>query len=319
MKYNDKNFALRLMSNLVTPTFVLNPEGNVIIWNRAMEKLTGFDASEVLGTKRHWEAFYSEKRHCLADVFLEGNHETLTELYESHLVDAGIEKSLSAENWAVMPQIGVRKYLAIDAGPVFDDKGQLIAVVETIRDMTELKNARDELHHLANTDGLTSLRNRRFFDEQLSFFWGICRRYQQPLALLMIDVDHFKKYNDSMGHLAGDDVLGEVAAALKDCVFRPADECFRYGGEEFAVLLADTDEKGASFVADRICEKVSKLKIAHPASPHGNVTVSIGVTSLIPSQDLSKEVLIKRADECLYSAKEAGRNQFFTLAQAVAV
>lgn len=157
-------YAVRLMQHLVVPTFVLNPGRRVVIWNRACERLTGVAASEVIGTTRHWRAFYETQRYCLADLVALGRPDRLGEFYPEHTVpEDGF--GYSAENWCVMPRLGNQLYLAIDAGPIHDEEGNLIAVVETLRDMTDQKRAETALKTLAASDGLTGLANRRSFDQ----------------------------------------------------------------------------------------------------------------------------------------------------------
>src|SRR5262245_15456609 len=130
-------YAVRLLQHLVVPTFVIDPQRRVVVWNRACEQLTGVAAAEVLGTSRHWEAFYENERYCLADVVALGEQHRIGELYAQHTVSNDGSLGASAENWCVMPKLGNHLYLAIDAGPIHDDDGHLIAVVETLRDMTD--------------------------------------------------------------------------------------------------------------------------------------------------------------------------------------
>ena len=143
-----QGYAVRLMQHLVVPTFVLNPRRRVVIWNRACERLTGVAASEVIGTSNHWRAFYQTQRYCLADLVALGRPDKLSQLYPEHTIpDDGV--GFSAENWCVMPKLGNQLYLAIDAGPIHDEDGKLIAVVETLRDMTDQKRAELALQTLA--------------------------------------------------------------------------------------------------------------------------------------------------------------------------
>lgn len=166
-----------------------------------------------------------------------------------------------------------------------------------------------ELARLARQDALTGLANRRCFDERLVQEWERSQRGQHELALLFIDVDHFKIYNDTYGHSAGDDCLAAVAGAIQSCMFRPADLASRYGGEEFVVLLPETTLQGAREVAERIQEAVDKLNMPHAASPTaGHVTISIGLTSCIPESGLA-QALVDAADSALYQAKHAGRHR----------
>jgi diguanylate cyclase (GGDEF)-like protein len=176
-----------------------------------------------------------------------------------------------------------------------------------------------ELARLARQDALTGLANRRCFDERLVQEWERSQRGQHELALLFIDVDHFKIYNDTYGHSAGDDCLAAVAGAIHSCMFRPADLASRYGGEEFVVLLPETTIQGAREVAERVQEAVDKLNMPHAASPTaGHVTISIGLTACIPESGLA-QALVDAADSALYQAKHAGRHRIVsTVSDSVA-
>src|ERR1700744_47673 len=155
-------YAVRLMQHLVVPTFVLNPKRQVVIWNRACERLTGVRASEVVGTSEHWRAFYETKRYCLADLVALGRPDKLGALYSQHAVpEDGL--GYCAENWCVMPKLGNQLYLAIDAGPIPDQDGKLIPIVETLRDMTDQKRAEAALKSLAASDGVSGVAHRRAF------------------------------------------------------------------------------------------------------------------------------------------------------------
>jgi len=163
----------------------------------------------------------------------------------------------------------------------------------------------------ARIDGLTQIPNRRRFDEYLSQEWGRHIRMQRPISLLICDVDHFKLYNDSQGHQAGDDCLKIVAKAINQC-FRSGDLVARYGGEEFAVALPQTDCLGALQVAERILSSVAAAAIPHAASPIcDRVTISIGVATKTPAPGGPSDAraLIEEADRHLYLAKRQGRNQ----------
>ncbi len=173
-----------------------------------------------------------------------------------------------------------------------------------------LARANRELERLAQVDGLTGIPNRRSFDGALAREWRRAQRSGQPLALIMGDVDHFKLYNDSLGHPAGDECLRRVARALAGQPRRPADLAARYGGEEFAVLLPDTDQAGALHLAERILAITRGLSIPHPASSTGEVvTLSLGVGVLIPRPNHDAAALVRLADEALYEAKEGGRDR----------
>jgi diguanylate cyclase (GGDEF)-like protein len=173
-----------------------------------------------------------------------------------------------------------------------------------------LQNANQELQRLATLDGLTQVANRRRFDEHINKVWQILVREQLPLALLMCDVDFFKRYNDSKGHQAGDECLYQVAQTMKHTVKRPADLVSRYGGEEFAVILPNTDADGAMMVAQEIQQSIQASALLHPQSPISQqITLSIGVSCTIPCQQLRPASLISAADQALYQAKQSGRNR----------
>jgi len=192
---------------------------------------------------------------------------------------------------------------------------QLEAVIE--QRTGELRQANLDLERLARMDGLTGLANHRTFHERLDEEWRRCVRAQDSLSLLVIDLDHFKPYNDAHGHLEGDACLKRVAEAIDSQVRRPTDLTARYGGEEFAVILSMTQEEGALFVADAQRAVVEELAIPHGASPVSPfVTISLGVATTIPAKDESPEGLLARADAALYRAKAAGRNRV-VVAQAV--
>ena len=166
------------------------------------------------------------------------------------------------------------------------------------------------LQRLMNSDGLTGLSNRRHFDEYLELEWRRAMRDQTQLSLLMIDVDFFKTYNDSFGHVEGDEALRKVAATIRDASSRPSDLPARYGGEEFALVLPNTSPGGARLVAEKLRMAVAALKIPHIAPAEGaSLTISIGLSTVTPQQGSDCRQLILAADKGLYTAKHNGRNQ----------
>jgi diguanylate cyclase (GGDEF)-like protein len=172
----------------------------------------------------------------------------------------------------------------------------------------ELRAANEHLEQLALIDPLSGLANRRNFDETLTRNWKEAIRYRRPVGLLMIDVDHFKLFNDRYGHVEGDTCLRRVGMLLLNVVCRPGDLPARYGGEEFAVLLPGASLAGARIVAERLRRAVEELCIANADAPLGQVSVSIGVASLVPSMGDNAQSLIEAADAGLYAAKRGGRN-----------
>jgi len=182
-------------------------------------------------------------------------------------------------------------------------------LIAVSRDNSERLELEARLQRLSQLGGLTGLYNRRFFDQQLQSEWRRLRRIGAPLALLMVDIDHFKAYNDNLGHLAGDDALRQVAAVLQDSLQREGDVACRYGGEEFAIILVNTGLEGGEHVAARIHELVATLGIAHPASPEGRLTLSIGLAVAEPVAEEQHGGLVARSDQALYRAKHEGRNR----------
>ncbi|ATI03843.1 MULTISPECIES: diguanylate cyclase domain-containing protein [Cycloclasticus] len=302
----------RLMQDHVTPTFALDADGEVLIWNRACEQLTNCKAENMIGTKNHWQAFYDEKRDCLADLLLKNNTDKIAELYSLQIDDAVNEHRLRVENWCQIPKVPGHFYLAIDAAPIYNEAGDLVAVVESLRNMTEAKLAQEKLERLAQYDGLTGLANRRSFDQRLQGDWNLAERNQTPISLLFIDIDCFKQFNDIYGHQTGDDCLKAVASVISGQCFRPSDLSARYGGEEFTIILPNTDKNGAQVIAERVRKAVFDLHWEHSGNTAADyVTISIGIGTCIPSTGQTVDTLIKMADESLYKAKEQGRNRIY--------
>ncbi len=178
-----------------------------------------------------------------------------------------------------------------------------------------LREANRQLEHLSHCDGLTGIANRRRFDAALAAEWGRAQRHAYPIALLLLDIDDFKGYNDGYGHLAGDDALRQVARALSQALGRAEDCAARYGGEEFAVLLPQSTLADAQQVAAHIARAIAQLALPHAysrAAPH--LTLSIGVAALVPQPELDALTLVTRADGALYRAKALGRNRIETAA-----
>ena len=192
-----------------------------------------------------------------------------------------------------------------------EEFGDVVVVLRDVTDRIELEN---RLATLAMTDGLTSLANRRAFDEALAREWRATMRTGLPTSLLLLDLDRFKSFNDQYGHQVGDDCLRTVAAAITANVRRPRDFVARYGGEEIAVILPETDASGALSVAESVRRAVEELAIPHAGNPegHGFVTISIGVTTAVSSLGGTikmPEGLVLSADSALYKAKHKGRNR----------
>ncbi len=221
---------------------------------------------------------------------------------------AAIRKdSTGSELWmdGVIEDITERKLADEELRQAKDDLE--VQVAERTRELTLLN---EELYRMSLSDGLTGINNRRSLDEYLEREWNRAKRDQTSIAGIMIDIDYFKLYNDTYGHIAGDECLKKVACTLKTVVKRPADFVARYGGEEFAILLPGIDQAGVMIVGEKIRRSVEAMGIEHrPSSLGGKVTVSVGVAVLVPTAAMKQEKLLELADQALYRAKQAGRNQ----------
>nr|WP_283104386.1 diguanylate cyclase [Shewanella inventionis] len=179
-----------------------------------------------------------------------------------------------------------------------------------IKNQLTLKSQSDLLRSIALFDGLTGVANRRKFEQTLPVSWLQCSREQQPLTIILLDIDFFKLFNDTYGHTEGDTCLKRVAQQIQDTVNRPYDLVARFGGEEFICILPNTDLLGGTYVAQQIVDSIVSLKITHETSKVSQyVTLSAGVATIVPARHISEKVLIEAADKQLYLAKERGRNR----------
>jgi len=294
------NQAIFTCRNGVIITDATQPNNPIIYVNQAFEKITGYSASEVFG------------KNCR---FLQGEDRDQPNL------DI-IRNALKNEKDCLVIMRNYRKdgtlfWNEVSISPVRDAGGNITHYIGIQTDITErqriqtaLEEANKKLQYLANIDGLTQIANRRSFDETLNREWCRATREQQPLSLILCDVDYFKAYNDYYGHLQGDECLIQVAQAISQVVRRPADLVARYGGEEFVVILPNTDGSGAVQVAQLIQEQIRQLQSPHvksDVSPY--ITLSLGISSIIQSCKMSSEQLVNAADRALYQAKQQGRNQ----------
>jgi two-component system cell cycle response regulator len=187
---------------------------------------------------------------------------------------------------------------------------RLKRVLKERRLTSEKARMLEKLQNLAITDGLTKLYNSRHFYSQLEVEIGRCRRYQHPLALLLLDLDHFKDYNDTYGHLEGDKVLVRIGDVIRTCL-RSMDSAYRYGGEEFTIILPETNGEEALNVAQRIRTAIEAERFSPNPGANVRITISIGVTEYHPGEEVT--VFVQRADQAMYNSKEDGRNRVSTL------
>lgn len=204
---------------------------------------------------------------------------------------------------------GDTRYFQARLVPEFSRAGDVESVLVVERDITELKNAQFKLEQLSLHDPLTGAANRRYLELAVDREWRREARHGHPIALIMVDIDHFKAYNDRYGHLQGDNCLRQVALSLRKTLHRPADTLVRYGGEEFAILLPGTDLAAAQKMAERLRQAVEELRLCHAASPVADhVTISLGVAAF-RAREGNFDELLTAADGALYRAKDRGRNR----------
>lgn len=224
------------------------------------------------------------------------------------------------------PGAGERVWLLVNADPEVAEDGTLVQVLCTFHDISErkaaelrLQQANVALQRLSLVDAVTDVANRRQFDRALADEWARATRAGTSIALVLVDVDHFKPYNDRYGHPAGDDCLRRLAAVLGRTLLRAGDVVARYGGEEFAAILPLTDLDAAAAIAERMRKSVEALGMPHGAVPLGVVTISGGVAAARPEVGADPLDLVARADAALYEAKAAGRNRIVAASDADAV
>jgi diguanylate cyclase (GGDEF)-like protein/PAS domain S-box-containing protein len=299
----DSRDGITISDNLVDD----NP---LIFVNPAFERMTGYSSEEITNVNCRYlqnddreqaelkivKKAIKEGQYCLVIV---RNYRKDGTMFWNELSISPIYN----ENGVVTNFIGIQK-----------DVTTRVLIQQQLRDENQsLADIRVNLEQLAIKDGLTGIYNRRFFDVQLEIQWGIARRNNEPLTLIMIDVDFFKQFNDIYGHNAGDNALKRVADSLNKSFMRSSDFVARYGGEEFVVLSAGMTQKQAELFTATLCQRVRDLGIPHSTSSTGYLTVSIGFSVQAFATHDHSSVLLGRADKALYAAKQRGRDQSFSL------
>lgn len=265
-----------------------------------IETLLGWPQQSWLGATDWIERIHEEERAAIATFCIRQSEQGI-----DHEADYRALKADGSFVW-------IRDVVHV----IRNEQGETTALVGFMFDISERKRMEEELlelnrqlQELSRRDGLTGVGNRLLFTQRLTEDWARALRTQQPLSLILLDIDFFKQYNDCYGHLQGDACLQQIAGALARLPLRSTDLFARYGGEEFVLLLPDTPNDAAARIAERCREAVADLQIVHQESScAAQVSISLGVSTLVPAAGMSPEILLARADKQLYQAKALGRN-----------
>lgn len=302
---SQKQFLQNVIDSIPSIIVVKDRENRIQIANRASAALHGMTPDTMLGQR---------------DVDMNPNV-SAQEAEQSHRINQWVmdtQEPYQSEQ-EIADVNGVSRWYQILINPFRDSDGTINGVVGNCIDITDRKQietalhaANEKLERLATLDGLTQIPNRRRFDEYLQQEWQRLVREQQPLSLILFDVDYFKPYNDHFGHQQGDEGLIAIAQAANQAVKRSVDLLARYGGEEFGVILPNLSRSGAENVAKTIQREVAALHLPHPQSQVNDyLTVSMGIASVVPISEQTPEELIAAADAALYQAKRRGRNRYW--------
>ena len=301
-KLLDSDARMRaILDSAVDAIVTIDTRGRIDSFNPAAERMFGYEVHEVVGNN--------------VNMLMPSPYKSEHDSYLANYLNTGQKKIIGIGREAVgLRKDGTNFPLELTISEV--SRGSLRLFTGILRDISQRKKAEQALaeatrllQRQASTDGLTDLANRGRFYEVIAEEWKRHQRQGTSLSVALVDVDCFKGYNDSLGHLAGDDCLKAVASAIQASLQRPSDFAARYGGEEFAVLLPGTDDEGAAAVCEAIRQTIHDLAIPHPSSVVGDVvTVSSGHTTVIPSRDFTVRDFLHDADLALYHAKEAGRD-----------
>lgn len=308
-KESNALFMQTVANHIGEGLYTTDREGVVTFFNPESLRILGYKSSEVIGRNAH-DLFHGQdiqhkQKGCV-------------------ILNTIINDVTYQQEQAIFVDKNQREFpVELTCTPIRKAE-KIVGTITLFHDITErckqndaLKEAQDALKHanlnlekLSRIDGLTGVANRREFDRSIVNMWKTARRRSASLALLMIDIDHFKAYNDTYGHVQGDDCLRRVATVIKDNCLRPEDFVARYGGEEFAVLLPDTSPADARCIAERICQAMEQERIRHEgSSKYQIVTLSIGGNGVYPKGAEVVESIVVRADQQLYLAKSSGRNR----------
>ena len=318
---SDTEIRLKaILDTAVDAIICINSQGIIDLYNYAAENIFGYSAAEVIGKNVSIlmpEPYASEHDEYIANYEKTG---------EKKIIGIGRETTARHKNGKIFP-------IELAVSEAVLGKRRLYTGI--VRDITQRKQTEEEIEHykkhleklvyaktreleeaneklkaLVNIDSLTGLENRRYFDEVLDIEIRRAARTDAPLSLLMCDIDFFKLYNDHYGHVMGDECLKKIAGCFKSTFLRATDVPARFGGEEFAVILPDTQLEEARRISAKLSKSIHALNIIHAESrAAGHITLSTGIACMQPGRQVSCTELIRMADEALYSAKAKGRNR----------
>lgn len=304
----DAEFKRILLSNTAMWLNMLDKDGNLITWNKAAEVISGYSNKEILEADDIWALLYPEEEY-------------RTYIFNKALEVISQEEVLTNFETIIRCKDGSDKNLSWNTHSIKDESGNVIGSIALARDITEIKvneeklkaltleleESNKKLLELSYIDSLTNIPNRRAYNERLIQELEATKRTGKPLSFMMIDIDHFKEYNDKYGHQYGDGALYDVAQTISSLLPRKTDFLARYGGEEIVVILPYTPVENAIVVAEKLHQAVIDLNIKHSYSKHSEkLTISIGIAST----DTGIDDLEAHADQALYQAKKNGRNRF---------
>ena len=299
--YEKEEYLQAILDTALEGILSMNDKGIIEMANPAIEKIFGYTQDEIIGKNvailmpEAISRFHQEK----VDSYIDTKHKIMT--------GRKLETEARRKDGSTFPlSISVSENI-INGKRIFTGVMSDITEQRNFTDALQTKNS--ELQYLSSHDELTGIYNRRSADEHLLREWDRAKRNNTTLSVLMVDVDNFKHYNDHYGHVSGDNCLQRVARSMRDNLHRPVDYLCRFGGEEFIIILPDTEIQGAIQVAENICKAIEDLKIPHEKSSFNYVTISIGVAATIPKITNGYEKLVSCADNALYKAKEQGRNR----------
>jgi len=282
----------------IDPILMISKEGIIETASKNIVKTFGWNAEEIIGKK-----FDSLLTHKYKDKY----NDIITK--HDHILDSALVGSTQEAACVNRMHREFPCEISLNYIEISELKENFFTAV--LRDISIRKSYEQKMGWLSAHDDLTQIYNRRYFNIQIDKEWRRMLRSQEPLALIILDIDHFKSYNDSLGHQIGDQCLLKIASCLEESIRRAGDIVARYGGEEFVLLLPATNLEGAQTISENIQRCISNKNIPHPNSNTSKkVTVSIGIAAMIPLRGCSYERLIRFADQALYTAKQNGRNKF---------